>query len=58
MEEIVLGEFRGSTLIYEEILFGGIEIRCFFGVYPGFHVEGVRRGVPFVFPPCCLGELL
>jgi hypothetical protein len=31
MEEIVLGEFSGFTLIYEENLFGGIEIWVFLG---------------------------
>jgi hypothetical protein len=57
MEEIVLGEFRDSTLIYEENYNGGIKIWAFLGFCSGFHVEVMRRGGTVVFPPRDLGEV-
>jgi hypothetical protein len=50
----VLGEFGELTLIYEEKLIGGILNWDFLGVYPGLHVDTLRRG-----GPCCvLGEFI
>jgi hypothetical protein len=40
----VLGEFGELTLIYEEKLIGGILNWDFLGVYPGLHVDPLRRG--------------
>jgi hypothetical protein len=45
----VLGEFRGSTLIYEEKLSGGIRIYSFFGFWAEVHVGVLRRGDHLVF---------
>jgi hypothetical protein len=70
MERNVLGEFRGFTLIYEEILNGGIEVWVLLGVWAGVHGGALRRGGPmcvsFVFlrefylrsfPACEWGDL-
>jgi hypothetical protein len=47
-----LGEFSGFTLIYEENLFGGIEIWVFLGFWSVIHVGLLRwgtNGVPSVY---------
>jgi hypothetical protein len=51
----VLGEFRGSTLIYEEKLSGGIRIYSFFGFWAEVHV-GMGGGGPFSVFIVNLGE--
>jgi hypothetical protein len=44
MEKVVLGEFRDSTLIYEENDFGGILFWGFLKFYSCIHVGALRRG--------------
>jgi hypothetical protein len=44
VQEIVWGNLRGFTLIYEGKLFGGIESYSFFEVWAGVHVGVLRRG--------------
>jgi hypothetical protein len=55
MEKLVLGEFYGFTLIYEENLVGGIGIWCFLEFYSGFRVRVLRRGT-IVCSFCAFGE--
>jgi hypothetical protein len=44
LEKLVLGEFRESTLFYEENFIGGIYFGRFWGVCSWFHVGALRRG--------------
>jgi hypothetical protein len=57
LDKIVLGEFNGFTLIYEENFGRGDLDLGFFCVWAGIHVGLLRRGDTCVSPECFWGHL-